>query len=96
MQKLGNIKRLLKRFLARCIESILKSQAETLSPDMTDLMKDVINNTPRPQYIKEVATMFIDEVISNGDFVAIHWRYDKDDWLAANCKASNSTMIHIL
>ena len=53
---------------------------------MTDLMKDVINNTPRPQYIKEVATMFIDEVISNGDFVAIHWRYDKDDWLAANCK----------
>lgn len=55
---------------------------------MTDLMKDVINNTPRPQYIKEVATMFIDEVISNGDFVAIHWRYDKDDWLAANCKAS--------
>ena len=30
--------------------------------------------------------MFIDEVISNGDFIAIHWRYDKDDWLAANCK----------
>lgn len=85
MKIFGNIKI---RFLARCTESILKSQAETLSPDMTDLMKDVINNTPRPQYIKEVATMFIDEVISNGDFVAIHWRYDKDDWLAANCKAS--------
>ena len=35
---------------------------------------------------KHVATMFIDEVISNGDFIAIHWRYDKDDWFAANCK----------
>ena len=35
---------------------------------------------------QHVATMFIDEVISNGDFIAIHWRYDKDDWLAANCK----------
>ena len=30
--------------------------------------------------------MFIDEIISNGDFIAIHWRYDKEDWLAANCK----------
>ena len=36
--------------------------------------------------------MFIDEVISNGDFIAIHWRYDKDDWLAANCKEGVSVI----
>ena len=65
---------------------IVKSQASQLSDSMRDLMSQVIAHTPRPVYIKEVATMFIDEVIQKGDFVGIHWRYDLEDWLGANCK----------
>ena len=30
--------------------------------------------------------MFIDEVIRQGDFIGIHWRYDLDDWMSINCK----------
>ena len=31
---------------------IVKSQADQLSDDMTELMKNVVNHTPRPDYIK--------------------------------------------
>jgi len=30
--------------------------------------------------------MFIDEIIRQGDFIGIHWRYDLDDWMSINCK----------
>ena len=65
---------------------IVKSQQAQLSESMREMISDVVAHTPRPVYIKEVATMFIDEVIQRGDFIGIHWRYDVDDWLTANCK----------
>ncbi|CBY23679.1 unnamed protein product [Oikopleura dioica] len=65
---------------------VLKAQSDRLTPDMRSLMEDVINATPRPPYIKDVATMFIDEIIRQGDFIGIHWRYDLDDWMSINCK----------
>ena len=65
---------------------IVKSQGAQLTDSMRDLMSQVVSHTPRPVYIKEVATVFIDEVIQRGDFVGIHWRYDMEDWLATNCK----------
>ena len=32
---------------------IVKSQADQISEDMTELMKQVVTHTPRPEYIKE-------------------------------------------
>ena len=63
-----------------------QSQAAQLTEDFRELAGKIVAHTPRPVYIKEVATMFIDEIIQKGDFVGIHWRYDLDDWLATNCK----------
>lgn len=32
---------------------IVKSQADQISEDMSELMKNVVTHTPRPEYIKE-------------------------------------------
>lgn len=78
------------------VKSKFQSQAAQLSDDFRELATKIVAHTPRPVYIKEVATMFIDEIIQKGDFVGIHWRYDLDDWLATNCKVNLNDFFRLL
>ena len=44
------------------------------------VLAEIIEHTPRPEYIRQVAQQFITGIMKSSNFVAIHWRYNEKDW----------------
>ncbi|CAG5078612.1 Oidioi.mRNA.OKI2018_I69.PAR.g9034.t1.cds [Oikopleura dioica] len=57
-------------------------------------MIEIIKNTKRPAYLREAAKKFKKEVLGGKKFAAMHWRYDKKDWM--KMKIKNGERIHSL
>ena len=47
----------------------------------SDLMQHIIRATPRPKYLRNIASSYVTNKIKNDNFLAIHWRYNHGDWL---------------
>ena len=46
----------------------------------------------RPKMVRDVMNEFTNEIIGGSDYIALHWRYDKNDWyLHCEKLAKNST-----
>ncbi|XP_076815081.1 uncharacterized protein LOC143461157 isoform X2 [Clavelina lepadiformis] len=41
----------------------------------------IVDSVRRPECITQLADAYIDANIGTDEFVAVHWRYDKNDWL---------------
>ena len=48
------------------------------------LYRDVIMATQHPEFIRNLAEMFIDEVMRGGEFVGAHWRFNPDDFFGSD------------
>jgi len=44
------------------------------------LLKDLYDATPRPIFVQQASRTFIANEMAGRSYVAIHWRYSKDDW----------------
>ena len=44
--------------------------------------------SPRPKFIREAANAFVADTIGTWDIVAMHWRYDKEDFMVHCQKVS--------
>ncbi|CAG5104209.1 Oidioi.mRNA.OKI2018_I69.chr1.g1144.t1.cds [Oikopleura dioica] len=58
---------------------------EKILPEDRQLMVDIIKATGRPTHIEEVADLFVKEFINDSGYVALHWRYNDDDWWHGGC-----------
>ena len=47
-------------------------------------MSDIMKATGRPKHMEIVAQQFIQKFMKSG-FVALHWRYNDDDWWHGGC-----------
>ena len=45
----------------------------------------MVTATPRPKSVRDTASEFMSKVLKDQDFIAIHWRYDKEDF-GQHCK----------
>ena len=59
---------------------------DRVTPDNT-IMRDVVLHTPRPVFLQNAIDEFLQNLGAN--FLAIHWRYDANDWIREQC--SNRT-----
>ena len=55
--------------------------------DDNQIMKDIVIHTPRPSFLQNFVDQFLTRL--GGPFLAIHWRYDAEDWVKEQC--SNNT-----
>nr|XP_026694863.1 uncharacterized protein LOC108950428 [Ciona intestinalis] len=45
------------------------------------LYSEIIRHTRHPQHIKQMASQYIDDVIKTRQFLSVHWRFDRSDWM---------------
>ncbi|CBY08641.1 unnamed protein product [Oikopleura dioica] len=68
-----------------------RSKFIKMSEEDEKLWKEIVRATPRPQYISKMAEEFIEEEMSQR-FLAIHWRYDRIDFLSkGRCRKFTKT-----
>lgn len=58
-----------------------KPEQPTGPDDDAAIISNVMHYSPRPQFIRDAAAAFVAEQIGTWDMVAMHWRYDKDDFM---------------
>ncbi|CBY39711.1 unnamed protein product [Oikopleura dioica] len=63
------------------------------SPQDRELMADIIKATARPRNMEKVAQEFIDKFMKSG-FVALHWRYNDDDWWHGGCDIDSGVFMN--
>ena len=51
-------------------------------------MRDIVAQTPRPAHVRNSVSEFL-EKFSDSKYVAMHWRYNDDDW-AMHCEFRGS------
>ena len=49
--------------------------------DDAAIISNVMHYSPRPKFIREAANAFVADTIGTWDIVAMHWRYDKEDFM---------------
>ena len=59
------------------------AETNRISKEDKQLMVDIISMTQRPVFVRNAVTAFLDNMES--PFVAMHWRYNQDDWLHGGC-----------
>lgn len=64
-------------------------QGNYLAVSDNDLYSAVIDSVRRPAAIVEAARSFKDVVFNGESYVAVHWRYDMQDWGMDRCKPDN-------
>ena len=52
---------------------------------------NVLKSTPRPKNVRNIVNEFTNEILGGSDYIALHWRYDKDDWYLHCERLKNST-----
>ncbi|XP_078482009.1 uncharacterized protein LOC108950429 [Ciona intestinalis] len=58
----------------------------TLSSDLseitpTDLFSEIRRHTPHPLHIRQMASQYVDDVIKTRQFLFVHWRFDRPDFM---------------
>ena len=86
----------LKHFTRHFDKAPKKEDAETLLSNDDALVVNVLKSTPRPANIQGLVNEFTNEVLGGSDYIALHWRYDKDDWYlhCERIKDSNKINFH--
>ena len=57
--------------------------------DDAAIISNVMHYSPRPKFIREAANAFVADTIGTWDIVAMHWRYDKEDFMVHCQKVAN-------
>ncbi|XP_078482378.1 uncharacterized protein LOC108950428 [Ciona intestinalis] len=45
------------------------------------LYSEIIRHTRHPHHIRQMASQYIDDVIRTRQFLSVHWRFDRSDWM---------------
>ena len=80
------------KHLTRHYEKAPKHEnARTLLSNDDLLVANVLKGTPRPKNVQNIVNEFTNEILGGSDYIALHWRYDKDDWYLHCERLANST-----
>ena len=69
-------------------------QIKESSEEHKNLIREVFNHTPSPQYIRGITTSFAGDVIG-GRFFAIEWNFGEEDWLHECLDLHNLDQDHV-
>jgi len=59
--------------------------------DKNDIIgRNIIQYTPRPKFVRNMAVDFLGESSVSGEYVALHYRFDKEDWERSCSKESHN------
>jgi len=59
--------------------------------DKNDIIgRNIIHYTPRPEFVRNMAVDFLGESSVSGEYVALHYRFDKEDWERSCSKESKN------
>ena len=72
-----------------------KPEQPTGPDDDAAIISNVMHYSPRPQFIRDAAAAFVAEQIGTWDMVAMHWRYDKDDFMVHCQKVQSQVSLEI-
>ena len=50
----------------------------------------VFINSPKPLFVQQIANDFRTQALENQTFIAVHWRFDKEDWMLKCSKQDKS------
>ena len=76
------------------ISKYFELQIKESSDENRNLIREVFNHTPSPQYIRGITTSFAGDVIG-GRFVAIEWNFGEEDWLHECLDLHNLDQDHV-
>ena len=76
------------------ISKYFELQIKESSEENKNLIREVFNHTPSPQYIRGITTSFAGDVIG-GRFVAIEWNFGEEDWLHECLDLHNLDQDHV-
>ena len=61
-----------------------------------NLFDEIIKATPRPRYVRNMARQYISTVFRSKPFMALHWRYDRRDFMSdARCSRTGLMHVHL-
>ena len=76
------------------ISKYFELQIKESSEENRNLIREVFNHTPSPQYIRGITTSFAGDVIG-GRFAAVEWNFGDEDWLHECLDLHNLDQDHV-